>query len=294
MLSHCEVPLVGPGVSLTEHPLLPVRRRAPGLCRGPHRPFLIPLQTPGLLHPLPPCYRPRGATSEAHEQRPHCVSGGDAQLWHHTRWVRMGQSLNSSQVVPLPVGAQPGNGEPVLRWCRNFAVTRLCPPSPSAPEFLAPSLTPGETGYRGQWELIQLRCSAGDHRNTDPHPSCIQRRAPYAPGPMLTPVLRQGYGGGQQLPQQQQGQGGGSSHGCSCTLRTGSGGRASSWARRGWWWASPEHQFPPTPALAQTPIQPPWVGGGFCVAPLPAEPARKKKPSGIFGASLWLKLSWDR
>lgn len=85
------------------------------------------------------------------------------------------------------MGAHPGKGEPVPRWCGNFAVTRLCPPSPSAPEFLAPSLIQGDWLQGASGELIPwLRCSTGDHRAMDPHPSCIQRQAPCAPGPMLT------------------------------------------------------------------------------------------------------------
>ena len=137
------VPLVGPGVSLTEHPLLSVQRRARA-CAGACTTLLpTPLQTPRLSqHPLPPHWAKRG-----HVRGPRgtkatlCASGGDAGLAPPP----LGEDRAVPELIPrVSLGAQMGNGEPVPRWYRNFAVTRLCPPSPSAPEFLAPSLTQGD------------------------------------------------------------------------------------------------------------------------------------------------------
>lgn len=174
--------------------------------------------------------------------------------------------------------------------------TRLCPPSPSAPEFLAPFLTQGDWLQSG--ELIpRLRCSTGDHRDTDPT-SCIQRRAPYAPGPLTCAC--QGYGGGCAAAPAAAGPGWGPSHGCSCTLRgAGSGGRGlGSWAR----WAGlvvgrlPDTSSRPAGPHTSPPFShPTWWAGASAAPPLPAEPAREKETQWHFflGPASELKLSWD-
>lgn len=103
-------PLVGPGVSLTEYTLLSVQRRARACAGACTTPLPTPLQTSSV-----PCHLtgPRGTTSEAHEeQRPHCVPLVEMQLWHHPRWVRTGQSLNSSPGFP---------------WGLSWARASLCP-----------------------------------------------------------------------------------------------------------------------------------------------------------------------
>ena len=262
------VPLVGPGVSLTEHPLLPVWRRArarPGA------------RTPAPLRPSGLGSTPRllaWAGGAASGLSPARNKGHIVSLWWRRSagtgpcLVRRGSPCAHLRGVPASVEASRATA-------RKLWGDKTVPAVPRGPGLPGSLADPG--ARRGAYSLaVQLNA---DLRATDPHPGRLPRRTqctgvPRSPAPRSRSRWR---------PAAAQA-GAGPGRGLRPWLHTRSersrrGGSGLSSARRaglvvGW------TPVPAPLALTQAPHSagPTWVGGGFCAAlRLPAEPVRGKK-----------------